>query len=66
MRPVNIIQHDDAGPSLPPAGPGEEEAETIELPPAYTALRGPDPPPPAAGTSAAYTLLPFAPPTYYR
>ena len=29
FRPVNIIQHDDAGPSeLPP--------ETIELPPAYT------------------------------
>ncbi|KAF8166705.1 hypothetical protein BJ912DRAFT_1025856 [Pholiota molesta] len=33
MRAVNIIQHDDAGPSLPP-----EEPETIELPPAYTAL----------------------------
>ncbi|KAI0688406.1 hypothetical protein BC835DRAFT_1419154 [Cytidiella melzeri] len=29
FRPVNIIQHDDAGPS-----------ETIELPPAYTNLRG--------------------------
>jgi hypothetical protein len=37
MRPVNIIQHDDAGPSLPPEG---GESETIELPPAYTALRG--------------------------
>jgi hypothetical protein len=30
FRPVNIIQHDDAGPSEP---------ETIELPPAYTNLR---------------------------
>lgn len=38
MRPVNIIQHDDAGPSVP----GEEgagESETIELPPAYTNIR---------------------------
>ena len=40
MRAVNIIQHDDAGPSLPPPE-GEKEGEepvTIELPPAYTAL----------------------------
>ncbi|KAF9528073.1 hypothetical protein CPB83DRAFT_366694 [Crepidotus variabilis] len=36
MRPVNIIQHDDAGPSGAP--PPAEETETIELPPAYTAL----------------------------
>lgn len=53
MRPVNIIQHDDAGPSYEP--PKDEEAETIELPPAYTALRAPaatTPSPPAA-TSAA-------------
>ncbi|KAI0261650.1 hypothetical protein BC834DRAFT_895258 [Gloeopeniophorella convolvens] len=32
MRPVNFIQHDDAGPS-------EAEPETIELPPAYTHIR---------------------------
>ncbi|KAF8883192.1 hypothetical protein CPB84DRAFT_1750740 [Gymnopilus junonius] len=37
MRAVNIIQHDDAGPSEPPKE-GEEEPETIELPPAYTAV----------------------------
>lgn len=36
MRPVNVIQHDDAGPSMPLA---EEEPETVELPPAYTNLR---------------------------
>ena len=40
FRPVNIIQHDDAGPSDEPAEP---EPETIELPPAYTNIkpRGP-------------------------
>ena len=38
LRPVNIIQHDDAGPSSPPEAGGE--TETIELPPAYTALKG--------------------------
>lgn len=37
LRPVNIIQHDDAGPSE--AGVKEEEEETIELPPAYTNIR---------------------------
>jgi len=37
LRPVNIIQHDDAGPSEFSAGPGDPE--TIELPPAYTNLR---------------------------
>ncbi|KAJ7266965.1 hypothetical protein B0H12DRAFT_141808 [Mycena haematopus] len=37
MRPVNIIQHADAGPSMAP--PGEEEPETVELPPAYTNIR---------------------------
>ena len=36
MRPVNIIQHEDAG--LPPPA-GEEEPETVELPPAYTNIR---------------------------
>ncbi|KXN83142.1 hypothetical protein AN958_01813 [Leucoagaricus sp. SymC.cos] len=37
MRPVNIVQHEDAGP--PPMPDKEEEAETIELPPAYTAVQ---------------------------
>jgi len=36
LRPVNIFQHEDAGPSLPP---DKEEQETIELPPAYTNIR---------------------------
>jgi len=38
MRPVNIIQHDDAGPSEPGIKE-DEEPETIELPPAYTNLK---------------------------
>jgi len=37
MRAVNIIQHQDAGPSN--NGDREEPAETIELPPAYTMVR---------------------------
>lgn len=36
LRPVNVIQHEDAGPSLPGDNP---EPETIELPPAYTNIR---------------------------
>ncbi|KAI0631060.1 hypothetical protein C8Q77DRAFT_1074934 [Trametes polyzona] len=46
FRPVNIIQHDDAGPSEPPPPPPEEEPETIELPPAYTNIRRDDVTPP--------------------
>jgi hypothetical protein len=38
FRPVNIIQHDDAGPSGQEVKE-EEEPETIELPPAYTNIR---------------------------
>ncbi|KAJ7719185.1 hypothetical protein DFH07DRAFT_973019 [Mycena maculata] len=38
MRAVNIIQHADAGPSTSPLL-GEEEPETVELPPAYTNIR---------------------------
>lgn len=34
FRPVNIVQHEDAGP-----GEDEEHAETIELPPAYTNIK---------------------------
>ncbi|KAI0000168.1 hypothetical protein BJV74DRAFT_146232 [Russula compacta] len=37
LRPVNIVQHDDAGPSEYTAGHGEPE--TIELPPAYSNIR---------------------------
>ncbi|KAJ3575874.1 hypothetical protein NP233_g810 [Leucocoprinus birnbaumii] len=40
MRPVNIVQHEDAGPP-PQMQDKEEEAETIELPPAYTAVQRP-------------------------
>lgn len=38
MRAVNIIQHEDAGPSEPRLSAGEE-SETIELPPAYTNIK---------------------------
>jgi hypothetical protein len=37
LRPVNIVQHDDAGPSTDLLG--QSEHETIELPPAYTNIR---------------------------
>jgi hypothetical protein len=37
LRPVNIVQHEDAGPT--PKESNENEAETVELPPAYTNLR---------------------------
>ena len=40
MRAVNIIQHQDAGPSNNGDNRGEEPVETIELPPAYTMVRG--------------------------
>ncbi|THG96633.1 hypothetical protein EW026_g5230 [Hermanssonia centrifuga] len=43
FRPVNIIQHDDAGPS-------EDAPETIELPPAYTHIKR-EPHPPAPETT---------------
>ena len=36
LRPVNIIQHEDAGSSLPA---DNTEPETVELPPAYTNIR---------------------------
>ncbi|KAJ1311691.1 hypothetical protein OPQ81_010164 [Rhizoctonia solani] len=36
FRPVNFIQHDDAG----EVEPDSQEPETIELPPAYTDFRG--------------------------
>ena len=43
FRPVNIIQHDDAGPSEEPPEP-----ETIELPPAYTNIKPRTGPPPSS------------------
>lgn len=36
LRPINVIQHEDAGPSLPA---DNQEPETVELPPAYTNIR---------------------------
>ncbi|GBE88599.1 hypothetical protein BKA93DRAFT_819466 [Sparassis latifolia] len=50
LRPVNIIQHDDAGPPPPPGEQHAEEPETIELPPAYTNIRRAQPPPPPEET----------------
>lgn len=56
FRPVNIVQHEDAGPS---ADMTEQEPETIELPPAYTNIRPiappppPPPPPPAEEVTSA-------------
>lgn len=53
MRPVNIIQHDDAGPSEVLESVAEHE--TIELPPAYSNIRSvqhsPGPAPTTASTS---------------
>ena len=37
LRTVNIIQHDDAGPTQEEEG--GDEPETVELPPAYTNIR---------------------------
>ncbi|KAF8626893.1 hypothetical protein AX15_004642 [Amanita polypyramis BW_CC] len=39
LRAVNIVQHEDAGPSEPPPTSDGNEAETVELPPAYTNIR---------------------------
>lgn len=50
LRPVNIIQHDDAGPS---EYSGQPEPETIELPPAYTNIRQPQSSPLASTTPTA-------------
>lgn len=46
LRAVNIIQHEDAGPSDAPKA-DEDEPETIELPPAYTNIRSETPTRPA-------------------
>ena len=51
LRPVNIIQHDDAGPSEDSSG--QAESETIELPPAYTNIRQAQPSPLASSTPSA-------------
>lgn len=40
LRPVNIIQHDDAGAADEQA---DAQLDTVELPPAYTNIRKPDP-----------------------
>ncbi|KZT23656.1 hypothetical protein NEOLEDRAFT_1069029 [Neolentinus lepideus HHB14362 ss-1] len=39
LRPVNVVQHEDAGPPPPPEVEPEQEPETVELPPAYTNIR---------------------------
>ncbi|CAL1699565.1 unnamed protein product [Somion occarium] len=55
FRPVNIVQHEDAGPGDEPP---PEEPETIELPPAYTNIKQSAPPgpgPSGAGASSADT-----------
>jgi hypothetical protein len=44
LRPVNFIQHDDAGPNEESV----DEPETIELPPAYTNIRSAQRPPDTA------------------
>lgn len=49
LKPVNIIQHDDAGPSV--TALKAEEPETIELPPAYTNIRSTAPPPTTTTTT---------------
>ena len=51
LRPVNIIQHDDAGPSEDLSG--HAESETIELPPAYTNIRQPQRSPLASSSPTA-------------
>ena len=51
LRPVNIIQHDDAGPSEDLSG--QTEPDTIELPPAYTNIRQLQPSPLASSTPSA-------------
>lgn len=60
MRPVNIIQHDDAGPSEGLESVAEHE--TIELPPAYSNIRSiqrsPGPAPITASTSNTETTAP--------
>ncbi|TDL22848.1 hypothetical protein BD410DRAFT_698316, partial [Rickenella mellea] len=38
MRPVNVVQHDDGG-GVPMSPPPDEDAETVELPPAYTNIK---------------------------
>jgi len=48
LRPVNFIQHDDAGPNEGSA----DEPETIELPPAYTNIRSTQRPPNTASALA--------------
>ena len=50
LRPVNVVQHDDAGPSVDLLGQSEE---TIELPPAYTNIRPTQRSPLASSTPTA-------------
>ena len=52
---VNIIQHDDAGPSEWPANVSEHE--TIELPPAYGNIRSGQRPPDTASDPTTASIL---------
>jgi hypothetical protein len=54
LRPLNIIQHDDAGPMN---GQRAGEPETIELPPAYTNIRSAQRPPGTASTASTETTI---------
>ena len=58
LRPVNVVQHDDAGPSEWSTSVGEPE--TIELPPAYAHILPAQPPP---GTASAPTTASIPAPT---
>jgi hypothetical protein len=51
LRPVNIVQHDDAGPGEGLSG--QAKPETIELPPAYSNIRQPQRSPLASPTPTA-------------
>ena len=39
LRPVNVVQHEDAGEVPEAGGSGDGEVETVELPPAYTMVK---------------------------
>ncbi|KAH9171379.1 hypothetical protein EDB89DRAFT_1887153 [Lactarius sanguifluus] len=61
QRTVNIIQHDDAGPSEIPS---VREPDTIELPPAYSNIRSPLHPPSTVPTRTAASSTPA--PTWHQ
>jgi hypothetical protein len=54
LRPLNIIRHDDAGPSEWPTRDGEPE--TVDLPPAYANIIPAQHPPGTASTSKTASI----------